>query len=249
MRSSVVIPAAVALTAAGVLALWNALASKSARRRLRRDATLVQVGDRSVHVEDTPASGRGAGRDFTVVLDAGLGMSSLSWSWVRDSITRSGVRVVTFDRPGLGRSPAQSGVPWLRRVDVLVEQMHEVLEKVGANKKLVLVGHSSSGMHVRLFAHRYPKQVAGLVLVDAANEQQLGHLEGSSVYNSYPPAQVTEARADACWRVLAPTAHTQAQESCRVIVSMCRVTEAKLGRLKRLWHSGLLRIMYLCSGP
>lgn len=38
--------------------------------------------------------------------------------------------------------------------------MHEVLEKVGANKKLVLVGHSSSGMHVRLFAHRYPKQVS-----------------------------------------------------------------------------------------
>jgi hypothetical protein len=120
---SLATPVAAALTAAGVIALWNALASWSSRRRLRRGATLVQVGDRSVHVEDTPASGRGAARDFTVVLDAGLGMSSLSWSWVRDSIARSGVRVITFDRPGLGRSPSQPDVPWLRRIDVLVEQV------------------------------------------------------------------------------------------------------------------------------
>ena len=37
--------------------------------------------------------------------------------------------------------------------------MYEVLEEVGAHEKLVLVGHSSSGMHVRLFAQRYPRQV------------------------------------------------------------------------------------------
>ena len=37
---------------------------------------------------------------------------------------------------------------------------------------------------------RIERQVAGLVLVDAANEQQLGHREGASVYNSYPPPQV-----------------------------------------------------------
>ena len=143
MRVALAVPAAVALTAASVLALWNALASRSARRRLRRGATLVQVGDRSVHVEDTAASGRGAVRDYTVVLDAGLGMSSLSWGWVRDSIARSGVRVITFDRPGIGRSPAKLGAPWLRRVDELVKQVRALFLPTVLSLSLVVMAPPS----------------------------------------------------------------------------------------------------------
>lgn len=176
----------------------------------------MRIRDRRVHVDDSAAGCAGTAGDITVVLDAGLGMSSLSWGWIRDAVSRAGVRVVSFDRPGLGRSPPLRGAPWLRRVDALVDQMHEVLAEVGATQRLVLVGHSSSGMHVRLYAHRHPDEVAGVVLVDAAHEEQLGQLEGRSVYNSYPPPEVTDA---------------------------------KLARLRRLWHSGLLRLMYHCSGP
>ena len=170
MRAALAVPAAVALTAAGVLALWNALASRSARRRLRRGATLVQVGDRSVHVEDTAASGRGAVRDYTVVLDAGLGMSSLSWSWVRDSIARSGVRVVTFDRPGLGRSPAQLGAPWLRRVDVLVKQVPTLFPPTVSTLSLVDMSPPGARLPARCGhseARPWPREPPPLNVADA----------------------------------------------------------------------------------
>ena len=36
----------------------------------------------------------------------------------------------------------------------------------------VLVGHSIGGLFVRLYAHTYPGEVAGLVLVDASHEEQ-----------------------------------------------------------------------------
>lgn len=168
----------------------------------------VRIGVYDAGPEDT--------NGCTVVLDAGLGMSSLSWSWVIGEVAKS-CRVVAFDRPGLGAStPLPGDLGWLRRVDDIVELNRAVLGEMGIKGRLILVGHSTSGMHVRLHAHLHPEEVAGAVLVDAAHEGQLRAAEGSSVYNSYPPVQVTEA---------------------------------KLARVRRLWHSGLLRLMYVSSGP
>jgi pimeloyl-ACP methyl ester carboxylesterase len=159
MRATLAAPVAAVFAVAGSAAVWNAIEAWLARRRLRRGANLVRIRDRRVHVDDSAAGCAGTAGDITVVLDAGLGMSSLSWGWIRDAVSRAGVRVVSFDRPGLGRSPPLRGAPWLRRVDALVDQMHEVLAEVGATQRLVLVGHSSSGMHVRLYAHRHPDEV------------------------------------------------------------------------------------------
>jgi pimeloyl-ACP methyl ester carboxylesterase len=150
-----------------------------------------------------------------VILDAGLGMSGLSWHWVQSKVSPH-TKTVTIDRPGLGCSPAGKG-HWMRRVDTIVEWMETLVSKVPELQgDLVLVGHSTSGMHARLFCHRNPDRVKGMVLVDTAHEAQLGKLEGNSVYNSYPPPEVTEA---------------------------------KLQRLRSLSATGLLRLMYACSGP
>ncbi|EKX41555.1 hypothetical protein GUITHDRAFT_112268 [Guillardia theta CCMP2712] len=129
--------------------------------------------------------------NFTVVLDAGLGMSSLSWHWIKDVLV-SRTRVVCFDRPGLGYSPPDKGPSWLRRVDSIVDLTYQLLGKLKLQENLILVGHSSSGMHVRLYAHLYREQVKGIVLIDAAHEKQLQKLQGNSIYNSYPSREMTE---------------------------------------------------------
>ena len=41
-------------------------------------------------------------------------------------------------------------------------------------RRLILVGHSTSGLHARLYCEEYREEVAGLVLVDSASERQLG---------------------------------------------------------------------------
>jgi len=54
----------------------------------------------------------------------------------------------------------------------MVEELHRLLGAAGVPGPYVLVGHSFGGLLVRLYAARYPQEVAGLVLVDSAHEQQ-----------------------------------------------------------------------------
>ena len=48
--------------------------------------------------------------------------------------------------------------------------MHALLSAAGESGPYVLVGHSYGGLIVRLYASTYPKEVSGLVLVDALSE-------------------------------------------------------------------------------
>ena len=158
-------------------------------RRLRRCASkLVEVKPGAF----LNVSIKGDGYPI-VIFDAGLGMSGLSWHWVQSKVALH-TRTVTIDRPGLGCSPEMKG-DWMRRVDLIVEWMESLISKdQELQGDLILVGHSTSGMHARLFCHRNPDRVKGMVLIDTAHEAQLGKVEGNSVYNSYPPAEVTEAK-------------------------------------------------------
>jgi hypothetical protein len=51
-----------------------------------------------------------------------------------------------------------------------VSDLHALLRAADIPGPYVLVGHSYGGLISRLYASTYPRQVAGLVLVDAANE-------------------------------------------------------------------------------
>ena len=55
----------------------------------------------------------------------------------------------------------------------------------------MLVGHSLGGMFVRGYAHTYPDEVVGLVLVDAVHEEQYDRLPGAK---SSIPALVRQFR-------------------------------------------------------
>jgi len=51
-------------------------------------------------------------------------------------------------------------------------ELRDALRKLGEHGPFVLVGHSFGGAVVRNFALTYPKDVAGIVFVDATNEDQ-----------------------------------------------------------------------------
>jgi pimeloyl-ACP methyl ester carboxylesterase len=104
----------------------------------------------------------------TVVLDAGMGDSTVSWAMVQPAMART-TRVCSFDRAGLGFSDAarRPGTPVNQ-----AEDLHALLGHAGIKPPYVLVGHSLAGMHVRVFADKYPTEVVGMVIVEGSHEEQ-----------------------------------------------------------------------------
>jgi len=99
----------------------------------------------------------------TVVMDSGLGGGLLDWQTVQPKVAKF-VRVCSYDRSGLGWS--ESG-PKPHTSPQIVEELHTLLENAGVGCPYVLVGHSFGGANAQLYAAEYPKEVAGIVLVDS----------------------------------------------------------------------------------
>lgn len=82
--------------------------------------------------------------------------------------------VVAYDRPGttLGADQFSRSDPVRqpRTVKDTVSELHSLLLKAKIPSPYVMVGHSTGGLIVRLYASTYPKEVAGMVLVDAIPE-------------------------------------------------------------------------------
>lgn len=104
----------------------------------------------------------------TVVLDAGWGSGMSAWSKVQPTVAET-TRVCAFDRPGMGFSDEG---PLPRDARATVADERAALKAAGINGPYILVGHSMAGLHVRLYASLYPKEVAGAVLVDPSNPHQ-----------------------------------------------------------------------------
>lgn len=122
----------------------------------------LDVGGHRLHLWCT-----GAGSP-AVVLEAGLGGSALQWSRVQPEIART-TRVCSYDRAGMGWSDLG---PNPRSAAQIVSELHTLLQAAHVTAPYVLTGHSSGGLYIRLYASTYPTDVVGMVLVDAAHEDQ-----------------------------------------------------------------------------
>ena len=78
-------------------------------------------------------------------------------------------RACWFDRAGLGWSDPS---PIEQTSAAIAEDLHALLHAAGEAPPYVLVGASFSGFNVRVFAGKYGIEVAGVVLVDSAHEDQ-----------------------------------------------------------------------------
>lgn len=120
---------------------------------------MVDVGGYRLHINCV-----GTGSP-TVVIDAGWGAWSLEWSRVQAEVAKT-TQVCTYDRAGMGYSEAG---PLPRNAKQFAKELRILLEKANLDGPYVLVGHSLGGLPVRVFAHEYPTQVAGVVLIDSMN--------------------------------------------------------------------------------
>jgi pimeloyl-ACP methyl ester carboxylesterase len=116
--------------------------------------SFVQVGKLRIHYIEHPGAGT------PVVLIHGLPGTAADWEDVTPLL--AGHRTIAIDRPGFGYSTG-GYVPFNRQL----EAIHELLVKLNVVRP-ILVGHSYGGTISLGYAERYPSDVRGLVLVDAA---------------------------------------------------------------------------------
>jgi len=102
-----------------------------------------------------------------VVFDAGGGGSLKLWGKVPAEVSRH-TKAVSYDRAGNGMSD-QAANP--RDARHIATELHAILQNADVAPPYILVGHSLGGLHARVFAAMYPKEVTGLVLVDPTQEQ------------------------------------------------------------------------------
>lgn len=103
----------------------------------------------------------GAGSPI-VIFEAGGGDDSSSFRSVQPGLSAF-TRVCAYDRAGVGFSdPA----PWPSNAVNTVSDLHRLVRAISPSQPVILVGHSDGGLYVPLYAAKYPKDVAGMVLID-----------------------------------------------------------------------------------
>ena len=152
--------------------------------------TVQSSFDRSTDVMPGQAFDVGGGRRLhlnctgvgspTVVLQNGMGETSAHWAWITRAVAGD-TRVCAYDRAGQGWSDDAASP---QNAEAIAADLHTLFERAKEPGPYVLVGHSTGGPYMMTYAAHYPKDVAGMVLVDATSPKAFTELPDFSGTNA-----------------------------------------------------------------
>jgi pimeloyl-ACP methyl ester carboxylesterase len=225
--------AALALTAigGGYETLANATAEPVARVAGSR---LIDVdGGRRLYMRSVGSGGP------TVILEPGLGESARAMArWIAPDVART-TTVVVYDRAGHGRSDAEpaAGADAARDLHVLLERAH-------VPGPYVLAGHSLGGMFALTYAHRYPAEVGGIVLLDSMHPRQHNAFAGMDPLLALVPTLARTGLANLLFDRKDGDPTAQARQVVRDVEEM----PAELNRAVKLTSLGNKPLIVLSAG-
>jgi pimeloyl-ACP methyl ester carboxylesterase len=142
---------------------YETMSSRRDARNYPPTGELVEVEGRTlhVHIEGTPKEGVP-----TVIIETGIFDCSCSWKLVRSKLAEK-TQVFSYDRAGYGWSPRGTCPRTFQRIG---KELQSVLESKGIKPPYLLIGHSLGGPLVRYFHSQHPRDVAGIIFVDALHD-------------------------------------------------------------------------------
>lgn len=158
---------------------YQTISTKVDKNKYPAPGQLIDVGGYRLHLYCIGDQTNGSP---TVILEQGLGGTSPAWALIQPEVAKV-TRVCAYDRAGLGWSdPAPRGTP--RDGQHVADELHTLLQKANIPGPYVMVGHSSGGLYTLFFAHQYPRDVVGMVLLDSSHPDQWNTPVGQDLYKS-----------------------------------------------------------------
>jgi pimeloyl-ACP methyl ester carboxylesterase len=128
---------------------------------------MVNINDHALHMMSL---GEG---EFTVIFESGFGSDLSHWRKVAPAISKK-AKIVVYSRAGYGQSDP------VAKPRTLIEsssELSDLLTQAKLKPPFILVGHSYGSHILRTYAAQHPDKVAGMVLVEPANEQFIVRLK------------------------------------------------------------------------
>jgi pimeloyl-ACP methyl ester carboxylesterase len=155
----------VAVVVAALLSglLYEQIGRREDRKRIPRIGRPVDIGGRTLNIY---CSGTGSP---TVIFESGGAGPGLAWEPIQTEVAKF-TQACLYDRAGEGWSDPG---PFPRTSSAMANDLHELLKRAGVAPPYVLAGASFGGLNSRVYNGLYPRDVAGMVLIDSAHEDEL----------------------------------------------------------------------------
>jgi pimeloyl-ACP methyl ester carboxylesterase len=124
-----------------------------------RQGQSIDIGGRSLNYS---CAGQGSP---AVIFENGSGGAGMDWTRLQREVAQY-TQACWYDRAGQGWSDA---APFPHPASAIADDLHRLLRAARVAPPYVLTGLSSGGICVRVYAKRYPPDVAGMVLIDSAH--------------------------------------------------------------------------------
>jgi len=188
--------------------LYEQIGHRQDRRRLPQIGRSVDIGGRTLNIF---CSGRGGP---AVIFESASGIG-LEWQPAQTEVA-SFTEACWYDRAGMGWSDPG---PFPNTGEAIARDLHELLKRAGVPPPYVLAGFSFGGLPLREYGGLYPNEVAGMILVDSAQEDE--PLRAPKFYLAHTAPRFLWRPLDLAFRSAA-------------VVGLIRLTQSSRGQSKSL---------------
>jgi pimeloyl-ACP methyl ester carboxylesterase len=181
------------------IALLAALFAAAAWWGMRPE--MVQVERRRI---ETKLKGSGGP---AVVFENDFTGNRTVWRFVQDTVAKETL-TVTYQRSGFGRSEIGTQP---RTAEQIARELRALLKAEEIPPPFILVGYGVGGLYMRVFAHMYPNDIAGLVFIDPGTEDSYDRVEAGKSAPKFEKASDAKGAASE-WKAL-PDSLAQARQA------------------------------------